>query len=247
MDPASPHLFTTGPKGPLAAQDAILRCQAALLARDGLALSATALCVELAQLLGCERVTVALYEQNDLRISASSQGGELDPSQQAAAILAAMHEAIDQRLSVAWPASVPNPPISLEHRKLAGTGQSCGVLIVCAGVISGAIMLERPAGEFFTPEQVALCEDIASFAGPVLELKRIAETAWLQRLSESFQGLLARRGRKRSVWSIGLVVGMLLVSLFAALLLPLPWRVSAPERPEGPAQRAVGPGAMTAP
>ena len=234
MDPVSPHLLTTGPKGPLAAQDAILRCQAALLARDGLAQAATALCVELGELLSCERVTVALYEQDDLRIAGSSQNGELDPRHQAAvSILAAMHEAIDQRLSVAWPTSMTDPPISLAHRQLAGTGQTCSVPIVCAGTISGAITLERSAGEFFSPAQVALCEDIASFAGPVLELKRTAQAAWLQRVFESLHRLLANPGRKRTAWVSGAGVAALLLAL------PLPWRVSAPARLEGSVQRAV--------
>jgi hypothetical protein len=49
---------TSGLEAPLAAQDAILRCQAALLAREGLGDAATALAVEIAELFACHRVSV---------------------------------------------------------------------------------------------------------------------------------------------------------------------------------------------
>lgn len=234
MDQAPPELLSPALEGPLAAQDAILRCQAALLARSGLEEAATALCVELAELLRCDRVTVGLLEGEKLRLVGSSQATELDHRHEAAvSIAAAMHEAIDQRLSVAWPPSVTAPPISLANRQLAGTGQACSVPIVCGRRVSGAITLERAPGAFFSPAQVALCEDIASFAGPVLELKRVAETPWHARIAESVRDELAKSGKKRGAWAIGVVIAI------ASLAVPLPWRVSAPARLEGSVQRAI--------
>ena len=234
MDQAPQPLLSSGPQGSLAAQDAILRCQAALLARNGLDEAATALSVELAELLACHRVSIGLLQGDRLGLIASSQAAELDQRQEVAVrIAAAMHEAVDQRLSVAWPPSVTSPPISLAHRQLAGTGQSCSVPIVCGRRVSGAITLERAAGAFFTPDQVALCEDIASFAGPVLELKRTAEAAWHLRLGDALRTRLAKPGRRIGAWTIGVVIAAILLAL------PLPWRVSAPARLEGSVQRAV--------
>jgi multidrug resistance efflux pump len=234
MDQASPPLLSSGPPGPLAAQDAILRCQAALLSRSGLAQSATALAVELAQLLSCHRVSIAMGEGDRLRIVGSTQAAEPDPRHETAvAIVAAMHEATDQRLSVAWPATVSSPPISLAHRQLAGSGQACSVPVMSGGKIAGAITFERPAGEMFWPAQVALCEDIASFVGPVLELKRAAERPWHGRIAAAVRSGFAAPSRRRTAWAVGLVVAALLLAL------PLPWRVSAPARLEGSVQRAV--------
>ncbi len=234
MDKAPPQLLSSGPQGPLAAQDAILRCQAALMARTGLVEGATALAAELADILSCHRVSVGLLHGDKLRIVASSQAGELDHRHDAAvAITAAMHEVLDQRLSVAWPASVPSPPISLAHRQLAGTGEAWTVPIVSAGSIIGAITLERTASALFWPAQVALCEHIASFAGPVLELKRTIEMPWHGRIGDTLRRWFSLPGRRRSAWALAVLVAA------ALLALPLPWRVSAPARLEGSVQRAV--------
>lgn len=232
MDQAFPTL-SPGPQG-LAAQDAILRCQAALLARSGTMQAATALCVELAQLQSCHRVSVGMLEAGKLRIVGSSQTVELDERHETAvAIVAAMHEAIDQRLSVAWPPAVSAPPISLAHRQLAGNAEACSVPMVSSGAIVGAITLERSTGAFFRPEQVALCEDIASFAGPVLALKRQAELPWHGRIAASLRKGFGSPGKRQAAWAVGALVAA------AVLAMPQPWRISAPARLEGSVQRAV--------
>jgi biotin carboxyl carrier protein len=233
MDKAPPQLLSPEPQGPLAAQDAILRCQAALLARTGLVEGATALAAELADLLSCHRVSVGLLYGDKLRIVASSQAGELDHRHDAAvAISAAMHEALDQGLSVAWPASVASPPISLAHRQLAGNGQACTVPIMCGVRVAGALTLERATGAFW-PAQVDLCEDVASFAGPVLELKRTIEIPWHGRIGEALRHRLGAPGKRRGAWALAVL------GAAALLALPLPWRVSAPARLGGSVQRAV--------
>ena len=234
MDQVLPPPLTAAPHSGPAAQDAILRCQAALLSRDGLEHAATALAVELVDLIDCHRVSVALLDGDKLGITGSSQAQELDRRHEAAvAIVAAMHEAIDQKLSVAWPPAVSSPPISLAHRQLAGNGQACSVPMVSGGKIVGSITFERSGGTMFWPGQIAMCEDIASFAGPVLELKRVAERPWTRRSADSLRAVLAAPGRRRTAWAVGLVVAALLLAL------PLPWRVSAPARLEGSVQRAV--------
>jgi biotin carboxyl carrier protein len=234
MDQAPTPLLSDRSLEPLAAQDAILRCQAALLARSGLTHAATALAAELAQLHSCHRVTVGLLEAGQLRIVGDSLAAELDAGHPAAvAILAAMHEAIDQRLSIAWPPAVSAPPISLAHRQLAGSGQVCTVPTVNAGSIIGAICLERSTGASFRPPEIAVCEDIASFAGPVLELKRVAAAPWYGRLSGALRRGVATPGKRAMAWVVALLVAA------ALLAVPLPWRVSAPARLEGSVQRAV--------
>jgi biotin carboxyl carrier protein len=234
MDKAPPQVLTLGPQEPLAAHDAVLRCQAALLARPGLAQGATALAAELAELLHCRRASVGLLEGERLRIVGSSQPSEIDARHEtAAAITAAMQEAIDQRQSVAWPPTQAHAPISLAQRQLAGSAQACSVPVVVNSVAIGAITLERDTGEPFWPAQLALCEDVASFAGPVLELKRTSDRPWHARTRAWLADHLATPTRRQAAWAVGVL------ALIVVMAVPFPWRVSAPARLEGSVQRAV--------
>lgn len=234
MDKAPPHLLqAAAPHAALAATDAVLRCQAAMLARGPLGEAATALAAEVADLLQCRRVSVGLLQDGQARIAGSSQQVELDPRHDAAAaVLAAMHEAIDQRRVIAWPPVAGDTPISIAQRQLAGTGRACSVPLVAGERVMGALTLERE-GMAFDAAQLALCEDIAAFAGPLLELKVQAEAPWRRRSAAWLRERLASSGRRHA-----LVAGAVLVAL-AALALPWSWRVSAPARLEGSVQRAV--------
>jgi multidrug resistance efflux pump len=233
MDKAPPSLVA-GIPAVSSTQEAILRCQAAVLARPRLAQAATALAAELAQVLQCRRVSIGLMQDESMHVVGSSQAGEIDPRHDtAAALAAAMHEAVDQLLSVAWPPLVAHPPISLAQHQLAGTGQACSVPIVSGQRVIGAMTLEREANPRFQVAEIALCEDVGSFAGPVLELKRQAETPLHRRARAWVREKLAAPDRRRLAWA-----GALL-ALVAGLAVPLPWRVSAPARLEGAVQRAV--------
>ena len=233
MDKAPPPLLCVAPQAAPSSQDAVLRCQGALLARARLAESATALAVELAELLQCRRASIGLLEGERLRIVGSSQANAIDARHEAAAALtAAMHEALDQAQSVAWPPVLANPPVSLAQRELAGAGQACSVPVVVSGRAIGALTLERE-GAPFSPAELALCEDVASFSGPVLALQHAAEAPWHARSAGWLREHLATPSRKRAAWASGALV------LLASLALPLPWRVSAPARLEGSVQRAV--------
>jgi biotin carboxyl carrier protein len=233
MDKASPQLLVAAARGP-SPQDAVLRCQAALLARGPLAEAASALAAELSEILQCRRVSVGLFEGDRVRVVGSSLAADLDPRQDAAAaIAAAMHEALDQHLSVAWPPLPGTDAITLGHRQLAGTGQACSVPIVAAGETLGAITLERGPEPAFSAADLALAEDVATFAGPVLVMKRDAARPWTERVRRWAAARLAKGSHHHKTWIIAAVV------LLAVLAVPLPWRVSAPARLEGAVQRAV--------
>ena len=233
MDKAPPQLLAAAARGP-SPQDAVLRCQAALLARGPLAEAATALAAELSELLQCRRVSVGVLEGERIRVVGSSQAADLDQRHDAAAALsAAMHEALDQQLSVAWPALAGTDAITLAQRQLAGTGQACSIPVVAGGEALGAITLERGADVAFAPADLSLAEDVASFAGPVLALKRDAERPWTQRVRRWAAARLEAESGRRKAWITAAAV------LVLALAVPLPWRVSAPARLEGAVQRAV--------
>jgi biotin carboxyl carrier protein len=234
VDKLPDSLLIAEPAWPVTAQDAVLRCQAALLARADPAQAATALASEIATVFGCHRVTVAMLDSAGLRIVASSQASELDQRQEsAAAVIAAMHECIDQAMSVAWPHPDSGAaPVTLGQRQLAGTGRACSVPLASAGRIVGALTLERAASAFAAAD-IALAEDIASFAAPILQLQQAAAMPWNRRLLQAVRAWFGSGGRKRAAW-IGASV-----ALAAVLAVPVPWRVSAPARLEGSVQRAV--------
>jgi biotin carboxyl carrier protein len=226
-------LLFAAARGP-APLDAVLRCQAALLARGPLAQAATALATELAEILHCRRVSVGLLQADRIRVVGSSQAGDIDPRHEAAAaIAAAMHEALDQQLAVSWPPLDGQRAITLAQRQLAGTAQACSVPIVAAGRTLGALTLERGPERPFQAAEIALCEDVASFAGPVLAMKQAADAPWHARTADWLRERFAAPGRRRLAWASGLL------ALVLMLAVPLPWRVSAPARLEGSIQRAV--------
>jgi RND family efflux transporter MFP subunit len=217
-----------------------MRTQAAVLTQPALAEAATALAAELAQAFACERVGIGMLRQQQVLVIATSHGAELQAKRDAASsIAAAMHEALDQSTSVCFPALPGTTPITLANQLLAAAGRhgstaTCSVPMKGAREVIGAVTLER-ASRPFTAAEVALCEDLVCFAGPVLELKQQAEMPWWRRsLNVVRKAWTDNRstGRRLALAGVALV-------LLAATLIPLPYRVSAPARLEGSVQRAI--------
>ena len=234
MDKAPAFLISSVP-GAGTAHLGVLRTQAALLAHDTLADSASAFAVEIAEMLGCSRCAVAVSEEGAaLKLVAASSNVELDARHPAAAaLLAAMHEACDQGRSCAWPPVAGDAdPILQAQRQLAAGGSACTVPLVDRHRITGAMALQREGDAPFTRDELAILEDIAAFAGPLLEIKRRASLPWLVRAREVAKAKFETARGKRGAWmAVGIVVLVLIV--------PVPWRVSAPARLEGAVQRAV--------
>lgn len=231
MDSSSPPPAAQAPAAP--AHALLLRPVAAALARAGLAEAATACASELCELLHCARASVGVLEEGRLRLAGSSHPAELQPQQAAAgALLAAMQEALDQQQAVAWPALPGQDLITLAQRQLAATGAACSLPLVDGTRVVGALTLER-AAPAFGGDEIALLEDFARLAGPVFELKRQLALPWHRRVLQATREQLASPTRRQKV--IGASVGVLLL----ALVVPVPWRVSAPARLEGSVQRAV--------
>ncbi|WP_186510889.1 HlyD family efflux transporter periplasmic adaptor subunit [Caenimonas sedimenti] len=228
---------------PLPAADAasarpgLLQALAALLAGRDLRQGADALAVELAQLLQCTQVALALRGAGpgDLALAGSSLPTELDPRHDSAvALLAAMHEAADQGQAISWPAAASlgaAGPVAQAQRQLAGTGAAVSVPLVTDGRIVGVVTLvrgERP----FDAAEIRFAEDAALLCAPVLELQRRLALPWHGRMREWARGDKGSR-KTRPLLFAG-------VALAAALLaVPVPWRVSAPAKLEGSVQRAV--------
>ena len=232
MDQATP-LRSEAPAAPPRTPELLLRALAAALARPPLAEGAVALCVELSEALQCVRVSVGTCDGTALAIAGSSHPAELQPGQPAAtAVLDAMHEALDQQQSVAWPPLPDADLITLAQRQLAGQGAACSLPLVDGTAVVGALTLERSL-RGFTPAELQWLEDLSRLAGPVIELKRRAALPWGRRLADTVRERLAAPSRRSALTAAAAAV------LLALLLVPVPWRVSAPARLEGSVQRAV--------
>jgi biotin carboxyl carrier protein len=218
-----------------------MRTQSAVLTQPALAEAATAFAAELAQAFACERVGIGMLRQQQVLVIATSHGAELQAKRDAASsIAAAMHEALDQSTSVCFPALPGTTPITLANQLLAAAGRhgstaTCSVPMKGAREVIGAVTLERASRPFTAAAEVALCEDLVCFAGPVLELKQQAEMPWWRR---SLAVMRKAWTDNRSTGRCLALAGAALV-LLAATLISLPYRVSAPARLEGSVQRAI--------
>jgi biotin carboxyl carrier protein len=230
MDQSSPSV-STGRSGPAAHE--LLRPLAAVLARASLAEAAAAFGAELCEALHCARGSVGVLGPRGLRLAGSSHPSDLDEGQAGAtALLDAMQEALDQAQAVAWPAPAGQDLVTLALRPLAGSGAACSLPLVDGTRVVGAITVER-ASPAFSRGELAMLADLSRLAGPVFALKERLEQPWRLRVREQWRSLVARPSRRATL------VGGVAVALVAVLLVPVPWRVSAPARLEGSVQRAV--------
>jgi biotin carboxyl carrier protein len=210
-----------------------------VLSQESFLASAEALAAELALMFACERAGVGVLDDGSIKVIALSSSQDFDRKQEeVSAIAAAMDEAVDQGVLLAVPGNGSKTHITLAHHKLLkGTGAVCTVPLAHARELIGALTLER-AGSAFDAVETRTLEDLASLIAPHLVAKRAAErTAYqhsLQYVRRVAAELLAPGYSKTKATACGLAL------LFVALVLvPLPYRISAPARLEGSMQRVV--------
>jgi len=219
----------------------LLRLQTAVLWHRDFAQAAAALATALCDRLRCDRVALGWIRADCSAVVALSHAADFDPRQAASErIAAAMDEALGQASTVVVPQrEAAAPQVALAHLELAGadTRAVCTVLLVDAAKPVGALTFER-ASVPFTPEEVALCEDAAALAAPILSLKRRAERGWAASTGDAvralWEKLASAEGRRARLWlaACGLAAA-------ALLFVPLPYYVAAPARLEGSVQRVV--------
>ena len=221
-----------------------LSLQATVLAHAQVREAATAFASELANNLGCTRVSVGFARNHLVRLLAVSHGSN-DELQQPAynTLTAAMDEAMQQGGSVYWPAEGA-PAIRHAHRALlagrGGSGAIATVPIVHLGRAVGAITCEWPIVPGDLPALVAGLENNVSLAGPVLYLMVQREMPWHRRLAPALRQRLAmlRGGGPRAVvWTTALSLGVLMLAGFLAW--PIEHRVGGHARVEGQQMRVL--------
>ena len=205
--------------------------------------SITALATELARLLACDRVSIGVRQIERTRLVGISHNAEIKPRQDLIrALSTVMDEAIDQAASIQFPQDPSRAPrITLAHQEYAAqfnAGSVCTVPLFFAQEPVGALLLERPADKPFTQHTVELCEHLASFLAPVLQMKFRADQPWPKRLLSAFFGfkasLFSREGITSKIVLAILMGGLALGSMPIAI-----FKISAPAQLEGAIQRMV--------
>jgi len=142
----------------------------------------------LATQLDCSRVAIGFKCRHGIRVEALFHNARLDrKSRLVQQIEAVMGEAMDQDVTLTWPAGEKNPHITRHHQDLARNQDDAAICTVLFGAdqhIHGAITFERHEGGRFDAASRAFCETAAHLVGPLLLLKRRAQgriAEWLRR------------------------------------------------------------------
>lgn len=156
---------------------AVLDLTAAGLEAEGFRASATALVTMLAMELPADRVSLGIVHGHSIRLLALSHTTEINHKTQVTqAIVEAMEEALDQQQMIQCPSPPTAPPsITRAHRDLAhrfGASTVCSIPLRAGHRIIGILTVERALDQPLSVQELALCEAAASFAGPLLDLKR---------------------------------------------------------------------------
>ena len=216
---------------------------AALLEEPSFKESLTAFTTELAARLGCDRVTLGMLHGRRVRIVAVSHSPQFERrANLMRAIESAMEEAIDQAEPVVCPpVDERRAVVTRAHEQLlreAEAGCAATFPLLHGRELVGALTLERAAGHRFDAPALAVCEAVASIAGPIVELKHVGTSGLPLHAGRSAKRLWGRiAGPGHAGFKLGLLLGVALAVFLAVATGE--FRVSADATLEGTVQRAV--------
>ena len=220
----------------------VLDLVACTLERPKFQAAATALVTELAQLLGCSRVSLGLLSGAHARVRAISNSATFArKSGTLRAIASAMDEAVEQQAVVRYPASDGGPVLATrahaELARAAGLQSTVTAPLPLEGRCIGALTLERKDGTFGEKE-IALVEHLALLVAPALEAKRLNDR-WLPRKAwDSGAGALRGVfGPRRLALKLTVLAAVALLAFLS--LATGPFRITADASLEGTVRRVV--------
>ncbi len=213
------------------------------LEQDSARAAAMALCNDIAQRLGAQRVLLGVVQHSRVRLEAISHTAWFDLRN--AAVAAAenvMEEALDQQATVCAP-QVPGEPHGLnvahdEHRRASGLGAVVSVPLPGREAQVAVLTAEFDAAAPPGPATLRWLEAVALLAGPALEDKLALRRWWAGRVADGVRGLwvrLTQRGHAR--WKLGTAIAAAVVA--ALVLVQQDYRVTAQAVIEGEIQRAA--------
>lgn len=219
-------------------------CTQALMREHGWQASAAALVSELANQLGCERVSLGWREGLRVQVVALSHGAQVATHPALDELAGAMYEAISQSVTLNHAYNAQGSAhLTLAHQALLrrqGVAAVMTVPVAEEGEVIAALSFERSTTPFLAAE-VLLLEQVAAAVAPLLVMKRQLDLPWRKRAAARLRTLRQRLSQPDYVW-MRWAAGSAALTLVAGLLVPVPHRVSANSRLEGAVQRV-----MTAP
>lgn len=213
----------------------------ALLQQGSLREAAMALVNRLGQEFDSPQVQLALARRRTLRVVAVSHAAWFDERMEAVhRAVQAMHEALDQRQRLHWPADEADPGRSTaalrQYAQASGAAALLALPLAGPDGVAGVLMLER--AHPFEPAELEYLETLALALAPVFGLRRDAERGVFSRAGQRLQraaGWLSGSAHP----AIKLGIGAAALGLAALALVPVDYRVSAPAVVEGAVQRAA--------
>jgi len=205
--------------------------------------TATTAVTELAARLSCTRVSLGLLRGKRIDVCAISNSSRVDTrSNLVREIAAAMDEAVDQGVSVAFPplpGGLPHVSFAQEVIARRGDGSSvCSTPLYNGTRTIGALTIERDGDAGFDPAAMEICEAVGALLGPVIELKHDKDRWIVFKVLESLRGFGARLfGRKHfalKLYALLLAAGIAFLSVATG-----DYRITAHARLEGSVKQMV--------
>jgi multidrug resistance efflux pump len=196
----------------------------------------------LAHAMGFERASLGMVANQRIKLVATSDGDQKIRAPAMPEVVAAMEECILQDTPLSYPhLSSDFPYIVIAHSKLVHTHRLAAALTVPLGQdgqLIGAITLEKYQQNALQADQLALVEQVAHHAGPLIKLKWSMAQPLPLRLLQAVPAQIGQKGTaRRRLWTISaLALAVCAIFLFAV---PMSASVSGQARLEAMVQRMV--------
>ena len=215
---------------------------AAALEEPGFAAACRIAATELAERLGCERVSIGFRRGGASEVAAVSHSASFGKRMNLVRLLAeAMDEAIDQNAVILSPAPPDSPLAMRAHMALAaahGSSLALTVPLFVKDAFVGAVVFERPADRPFDQPSVDVAEALAAILGPALldkrEIDRWIGLKLLDSVRREFARVAGPGHAKRKLALAGAVVAGLAAQFSVGT-----YRVPGHGRVEGAVQRSI--------
>lgn len=197
--------------------------------------------VELAHLLGCDRVSLGYMRQRKAKVRFISHSAQFGRRMNLVdAIQLSMSEAADQKQTVRYPPPQDSQLLTRAHAALveaSGASYAMSVPLYRDNQFYAVLTLERADAEF-SARDARLCEALAAIAESVIEDKRLNDR-WL--IVKAWDTFVTQSSRVLGVGYVGrklVLMGLLIVTVFFATF-EADYRLAADVVLEGSVQRVI--------
>lgn len=190
---------------------------------------------QLADELNCDRVSIGLLKNKNIRLQAISQISDFDKRVALVRTMEmCMEEAIDQR-TIVNTSSTNSMVMTRAHDELASTHggyAACTVPLYCNSETIGAVLLERDSDVGFNGDTVQQIANLLAPLGPVLQLIHREQRSYITRVADKARRVFSKESIPTTMQGRAAVGIGVLAALFA-LFVPVPYNVSAQASIEG--------------